>query len=135
MVEQLATMSQQRQKIIARHFASFLKHLYSEVYALVVENEQTGKIIEVAGSFVPIDPRSWKEKRDVIVELTSATAKLTVRHRRCSHCTSCSHRTPRSSRCTRWRTATPSEEGAGAAGHPERGRVPDTATDDPAAAA
>ena len=70
MVEQLATMSQQRQKIIARHFASFLKHLYSEVYALVVENEQTGKIIEVAGSFVPIDPRSWKEKRDVIVELT-----------------------------------------------------------------
>ena len=92
MVEQLATMSQQRQKIIARHFASFLKHLYSEVYALVVENEQTGKIIEVAGSFVPIDPRSWKEKRDVIVELT-LTAKLTVRHRRCSHCTSCSHRT------------------------------------------
>ena len=37
--------------------------------ALVVENEQTGKIIEVTGSFVPIDPRSWKEKRDVIVEL------------------------------------------------------------------
>ena len=70
MVEQLATMSQQRQKIIARHFASFLKHLYSEVYSLVVENEQTGKIIEVAGSYVPIDPRSWKEKRDVIVELT-----------------------------------------------------------------
>ena len=70
MVEQLATMSQQRQKIIARHFASFLKQLYSEVYALVVENEESGKIIEVAGSYVPIDPRSWKEKRDVIVELT-----------------------------------------------------------------
>ena len=69
MVEQLTTMSQQRQKIIARHFSSFLKHLYQEVYALVVEHEDSGKIIEVSGSFVQIDPRDWKEKRDVIVEL------------------------------------------------------------------
>jgi hypothetical protein len=69
MIEQLTTMSQQRQKIIARNFASFLKELYSRVYALVVENEETGKVIEVAGSYVPIDPRSWKEKRDVVVEL------------------------------------------------------------------
>lgn len=70
MVEQLTTMSQQRQKIIARHFSSFLKRLYSEVYALVIENEDSGKIIEVAGSFVEIDPRSWKEKRDVVVEMS-----------------------------------------------------------------
>jgi hypothetical protein len=69
MIEQLTTRSQQRQKIIARNFASFLKELYSRVYALVVENEETGKVIEVAGSYVPIDPRSWKEKRDVVVEL------------------------------------------------------------------
>jgi hypothetical protein len=68
MVEQLTTMSQQRQKIIARHFSSFLKHLYQEVYALVVENEDSGKIIEVSGSFVEIDP-SADMKRDVIVEL------------------------------------------------------------------
>ncbi|MGB0500786.1 MAG: hypothetical protein ACPGNP_06330, partial [Acidimicrobiales bacterium] len=39
MVEQLATMSQQRQKIIARNFAnSFLKPLYHEIYCLCVEN-------------------------------------------------------------------------------------------------
>ena len=68
MVEQLTTMSQQRQKIIARHFSSFLKHLYQEVYALVMENEDSGKIIEVSGSFVEIDP-SADMKRDVIVEL------------------------------------------------------------------
>ena len=70
LVEQLATMSQQRQKIIARNFAAhFVKPLFHEIYRLVVENEQAEKIVDIAGSFVPIDPRSWKEKRDVMVEL------------------------------------------------------------------
>lgn len=70
MVEQLATMSQQRQKIIARNFANqFLKPLFHEVYRLVVENEQSEKIVDIAGSFVDIDPSDWKEKRDVMVEL------------------------------------------------------------------
>ena len=70
MVEQLATMSQQRQKIIARNFANqFLKPLFHEVYRLVVENEQYEKVIDIAGNFVEIDPTSWKEKRDVMVEL------------------------------------------------------------------
>lgn len=70
MVEQLATMSQQRQKIIARNFANqFLKPLFHEVYRLVVENEQYEKVVDIAGNFVQIDPRNWKEKRDVMVEL------------------------------------------------------------------
>ena len=70
MVEQLATMSQQRQKIIARNFAAhFVKPLFHEIYRLVVENEQAEKVVDIAGSFVPIDPRAWKEKRDVMVEL------------------------------------------------------------------
>ena len=60
MVEQLATMSMQRQKIIARNFAnSFLKPLYQMIYQLVVENEQEGKIFEVAGDYVPIRPSDW----------------------------------------------------------------------------
>lgn len=69
MVEQLVTMSQQRMKIIARNFASFVKPLFHEVYRLVVENEQYDKVVDIAGGFVQIDPRSWKEKRDVMVEL------------------------------------------------------------------
>ena len=70
MVEQLATMSQQRQKIIARNFANqFVKPLFHEVYRLVVENESQQKIIEIAGAYVQINPQSWKEKRDVMVEL------------------------------------------------------------------
>lgn len=71
MVEQLATMSQQRQKIIARNFATqFVKNLYLEVYNLVCEHEQQERIVELSGNYVPCDPRTWREKRDVVVEMT-----------------------------------------------------------------
>ena len=70
MVEQLATMSQQRQKIIARNFANgFLKPLYQLMYQLVVENEVQGKIVEIAGDYVEVSPADWGAKRDVMVEL------------------------------------------------------------------
>ena len=69
MVENLATMSQQRQKIIARNFANnFLSPLFSMTYQLVVENESEEKIVELAGNYVSIDPANWDDKRDVMVE-------------------------------------------------------------------
>ena len=69
MVEQLATMNQQRQKIIARNFANnFLKPLFSIVYQLVVENESEEKIVELAGRHVKVNPAKWADKRDVQVE-------------------------------------------------------------------
>ena len=70
MVEQLATMSQQRQKIIARNFANqFVKPLFFEAYRLCVENEDQEKIVELSGNYVQINPATWNEKRDVMVEL------------------------------------------------------------------
>ena len=70
MVEQLATMSQQRQKIIARNFANgFLKPLYQMIYQLVVENEPEAKIVEIAGDYIAVSPSDWGSKRDVTVEL------------------------------------------------------------------
>lgn len=70
MIEQLATMSQQRQKIIARNFANhFVRPLFHAVYQLVVENETQERIIEIAGNFVPVDPDSLDDRRDVTVEL------------------------------------------------------------------
>lgn len=69
MVEQLATMSQQRQKIIARNFANnFLKPLFLKVYQICVENETDEKIVELAGNYVEITPAQWTDKRDVMVE-------------------------------------------------------------------
>jgi hypothetical protein len=71
LVDNLVTLSQQRQKIIARNFAHFLIEVYLEVYRLVLENQdkEKAKIVEVAGQFKPISTRSW-------VERTSCRASL-----------------------------------------------------------
>ena len=70
LVEQLATMSQQRQKVIARNFANqFVRPLFHEAYRLAVINETNEKIVDIAGSYVAVTPSRWKEKRDVSVEL------------------------------------------------------------------
>lgn len=70
MVEQLATLSMQRQKIIARNFAeTFLKPLFLKVYELVLENERAEKIIEIAGAYVEVSPASWKDRKDVVITL------------------------------------------------------------------
>jgi hypothetical protein len=69
MVGQLVSLSQQRQKVVARQFAEgFLKPLWIEVYQLIIENEKQEKVIEVAGKYVPVAPSSWSERRDVYVE-------------------------------------------------------------------
>ena len=71
MVEQLSSMSQVRQKVIARNFAEqFVKPLYQMVYQLVCENEDKKRIIELAGEYYAWDPRQWREKRDVVIELS-----------------------------------------------------------------
>ena len=70
MVEQLATMSQQRQKIIARNFANqFVKPLFHMIYQLCVENEDQQKIIDLSGEYVQVNPSAWDSKRDVMVQL------------------------------------------------------------------
>lgn len=70
MVENLVTLSQQRQKIVARNFAyKFIVPLMLEIYQLVIENESQQKIIEVAGSYETIDTRDWEERKDVQVAL------------------------------------------------------------------
>ena len=69
MVEQLATMSQQRQKVIARNLANgFLKPLFRLVYQICVENETAEKIVDLAGRYVAVTPSQWDDKRDVMVE-------------------------------------------------------------------
>jgi len=70
LMEQLATMSQQRQKIIARHFANqFVKPLFQMIYQLCVENETDEKIVELGGNYVDIRPSEWADRRDVSIAL------------------------------------------------------------------
>ncbi len=70
MVEELVMLSQQRQKTIARNFAKFVKDLYLMAYQLVIENENQQKVVDVAGSYVPIDIGRWKERRDMTVDVS-----------------------------------------------------------------
>jgi len=68
LVENLVSLSQQRQKIVARNFAyNFLVPLFFEVFRLVIENEDRKKVIQVAGDWVEIDPSTWAERKDVTV--------------------------------------------------------------------
>tara|TARA_S200002703_G_scaffold128852_2_gene115704 strand:- start:449 stop:2476 length:2028 start_codon:yes stop_codon:yes gene_type:complete len=70
MIEQLQTMSQGRQKIIARNFANqFVKPLYKMIYQLVIENEQDDKLVELAGNYVRVSPSKWADRRDVSISL------------------------------------------------------------------
>lgn len=68
MVEQLISVSQIRQKIVARNFAeNFLRDLFTMLYRLTVENESQQKVMKVAGSWKPIDFTSWPETTEVDV--------------------------------------------------------------------
>lgn len=71
MVASLIGGSQVRQKVVARNLAEgFLKHLYLEVYRLIVENEKAERIIEVAGAWRPVDPTTWPDRKDVVAEIS-----------------------------------------------------------------
>lgn len=60
MVEQITSMSMQRQKIIARRFANdVVKKLYELVYDIVKDNEKRAKIIPIAGEWLEVDPTMW----------------------------------------------------------------------------
>jgi hypothetical protein len=68
LVDQMVSLSQTRQKIIARNFANnFLVPLFFEVYRLVIENEDRQKIIQLAGNWIEIDPKTWIERKDATV--------------------------------------------------------------------
>jgi hypothetical protein len=69
MVNDLVSLSQQREKIIARNFAVFVKELYLRVYGLVLAHEKAEKVIQVAGDFQRIAPYEWAERKDATVEL------------------------------------------------------------------
>lgn len=64
LVDNLVTLSQTRQKMIARQFAKALSNLYIGIYSLVLENQDKAKakVIKVAGSFHSISVQDWKER-------------------------------------------------------------------------
>jgi hypothetical protein len=70
MMDQMISVSQIRQKIIARNFANgFLTDLYRLVYDLVVANEDRQKVVQVAGNWVEVDPAGWPDRSKMEVAM------------------------------------------------------------------
>ena len=69
MVEQLISASQQRQKIIARQFGRFVRDVYLLVYDLAVTEIDKQEIVDVAGNWVEVNPKTWIERKDASIEL------------------------------------------------------------------
>lgn len=70
MVEQLISVSQIRQKVIARRFGEFIKSLYMLVNQLVVENADKQFSIELAGDWVQVDPSMMSMRKDVSLDVS-----------------------------------------------------------------
>lgn len=70
LVDQLVTLSGQRQKIIARHFAyDFFVPLMLEIMRLVCAHEKKEKILEVAGQPIRITPEQWSQRTTCTVSM------------------------------------------------------------------
>lgn len=70
LVQDLVNMSQTRQKVIARNFANqFLIPLWLKVYDLVLKNETKESVIQLNGTWYPIDPQRWRERKMCSVSL------------------------------------------------------------------
>jgi hypothetical protein len=70
LIDNLVTLSQQRQKVIARSFAKYLSEIYIEVYQLILENQKTPFSLEIVeGQWQRFDPREWRERTQVRVSV------------------------------------------------------------------
>lgn len=70
MVEQLISQSQQRQKIVARRFAQFLKELWYLIYHVAVDYIDEADYIELTGEYVEVNPTEWNARTAASVELS-----------------------------------------------------------------
>ena len=61
--------SQDRIEMIARLFADGLKRCFQGILQMVIQHQDKPKIIRLRNKFVPIDPRGWDTKMDMMVNI------------------------------------------------------------------
>jgi hypothetical protein len=61
--------SQDRIEMIARLFADGLKRCFQGILQMVIQHQDKPKIIRLRNKFVPIDPRGWDTKMDMVVNI------------------------------------------------------------------
>lgn len=73
-INQIMSASQQRVELIARIFAETgVKALMLIVHALSIKHGRKQEIVKLRNEWVPVDPRSWKTRRDVTVSVGLGT--------------------------------------------------------------
>jgi len=66
----LLSASQQRIKFIARIFAETgIKSLFQLVHQLTLQNSRQQEIVELRGEWMPIDPRQWSKRTDMVISV------------------------------------------------------------------
>ena len=73
-VTQLMGMAQERVMLIARLFAETgVKELFLVVHALVRKHSMQADIMRLRDKWVPVDPRAWRERKDMTVSVGLGT--------------------------------------------------------------
>jgi hypothetical protein len=65
----IASASQQRQELVARQFAEFLKDVFKKLLGLVSQHGEPGEIIRLRGKWIEVDPSDWKTSYDMTVSV------------------------------------------------------------------
>lgn len=68
-VQAQLSASQDRIEMIARLFSDGIKRCFQGVLQMVIHHQDKPKIIRLRNQFVPIDPRGWDAKMDMIVNI------------------------------------------------------------------
>lgn len=75
LVDQLVSLSKQRQKAMAAQLGMFLQELYLGIYATAIEYDDKERVLAVAGDYVAVTPKQWAERTDVEVVLALSPAE------------------------------------------------------------
>jgi hypothetical protein len=65
----IASASQQRQELVARQFAEFLKDVFKKLLGLVSQHGDKGEVIRLRGKWIEVDPSDWKTSYDMTVSV------------------------------------------------------------------
>lgn len=72
-VSMLMSASQARLKMIARNFAESVKELFWMTHALTLKYGRQPEMVELAGDWVVVDPRSWFKRKDLTITVGLGT--------------------------------------------------------------
>lgn len=69
----IASASQQRQELVARQFAEFMKDIFRKLLRLVSQHGDKREVIRLRGQWVEVDPTDWKTGYDMSVQVGLGT--------------------------------------------------------------